>query len=71
MTYLTTRDVAALLVVSVETVRQEALSGRLPCSREVCRHGTRVYRYFSLDDVRQYLSVYDPALLPRVPREAA
>jgi excisionase family DNA binding protein len=71
MRYYSTQDVAALLGCSAGTVRTEVKAGRLPCSRTVNRSGGRAYRFFTAEDVRQYLEVYDPARLPNVPREVA
>jgi len=64
--YYSTQDVAALLAESTAYVRREVALGRLQCARRIPRAGGRTAYRFTVDELREYLDAYDPAMLPRL-----
>ena len=66
MTYLTTRDVAALLgLKSTEAVVTLITEGRLPCERiRKGKDGRNLYRP-TIEEVISYLEAYDPAMVKK------
>lgn len=71
--YYTTADVADVVGASTAYVRREVALGRLGCARQIPRRGGRTAYRFTIDEVREYLTVYDPTRLPwlHVPRETS
>lgn len=63
MTYLTTRQVADFLCVNYRYVQYLIRTGRLPCERR--RFGRRTTYFPTTEELRDYLSVYEPAMLKK------
>lgn len=61
MTYLTTRQIADFLCESPRYVQWLIREGRLPCERK--RFGERTTYYPTTEELREYLSVYEPSML--------
>lgn len=65
--HFTTSEIAAFLGLTPDGVRKLIASGRLPCARR--RRGQERTHYLpSHDEVRAYLTSYDPAMLPEFAR---
>lgn len=66
MIYLKTRDVADFLgYKETDSVIRLIASGRLPCERRRL-YPTRIVYRPTIDELRAYCEVYEPAMLARV-----